>query len=268
MTRLKHKIICGDCMEAMMEFESKSIDMILCDLPYGTTACNWDTVIPFKSLWVQYKRIIKDNGVIVLMSTQPFATMAISSNLEMFKYEWVWCKNTSTGFQHAKNMPLRKHENVLVFSKGAMGHKSLCKNRMFYNPQGIKRVDRVSKKTKNQWGNTCGERPSHKEEYITEFKNYPTSLLYFDNENGLHQTQKPLALFEYLVKTYTSEGDLILDNCVGSGTTLVAAERLNRNSIGIEISKKYCEDSYQRLLNEIGQLRMDKEPSVIERVGF
>jgi site-specific DNA-methyltransferase (adenine-specific) len=133
----RNSVIHGDCLEVMKDIEDESIDMILCDLPYGTTACKWDTIIPFDLLWDHYKRIIKDNGAIVLTGSQPFSSRLIMSNLEMFKYEWIWKKNTSAGFIHAKNKPLKRHENILIFSKGTTVHKGQSKNRMTYNPQGL-----------------------------------------------------------------------------------------------------------------------------------
>lgn len=261
-----HKIICSDCIEKMGEFKPKSIDMILCDLPYGTTACSWDTIIPFEPLWEQYKRIIKDNGAIVLTASQPFTSALVMSNVEMFKYDLIWDKKRGYEPQLANIRPQKSHENIEIF----------CKGKTIYNPQKIllKKIDkrvgggRRNNRVDGTGHNILSSVMSGEKEYKDR---YPLSIHFFSNANQkdkVHPTQKPVALFEYLIKTYTNEGDLVLDNCIGSGTTLVAAERLKRNSIGIEISKKYCEDSYQRLLNEIGQLRMDREPSVIEKIGF
>ena len=202
----------GDCLELMKLIPDKSIDAIISDPPYGTTACKWDTIIPFEPLWEQYKRIIKDNGAIVLTASQPFTSALVMSNIKMFKYEWVWEKNTGAGFIHAKNRPLKKHENVLVFSKGSMGHLSqLGEKRLIYNPQGLIKETTIRKNGVS--GTTIGKRPSHKDNNISEYKNYPNSILVFKNDRGLHPTQKPVALFEYLIKTYTNEGDIVLDNC-------------------------------------------------------
>jgi len=232
--------------EYVKEIPDKSIDMILCDLPYGTTACKWDAVIPFEPLWEQYKRIIKDNGAIVLTASQPFTSALVMSNIKMFKYEWIWEKNTGAGFIHAKNRPLKRHENVLVFSKGSMGHITLLgEKRMIYNPQNLIKQKTIRKNGVS--GTTIGDRPSHHDNLISEFMNYPTTILNYKNDKGLHPTQKPVALFEYLIKTYTNEGDIVLDNCIGSGTTAVACKRLNRNFIGMEIYQNYIDISYKRL---------------------
>jgi site-specific DNA-methyltransferase (adenine-specific) len=238
----------GDCLELMKEIPDGSIDMILCDLPYGTTACKWDSVIPFEPLWEQYKRIIKDNGAIVLFGSEPFSTRTRNSMLELYKYDWVWIKTKSTGFVHAKNMPLKKHENIMVFSKGSMGHASLLGNRrMAYNPQGLvyKRVEH--KGALKKFGGVVGKRPSQKDEFISEYTNYPTTVLEFNSEGSLHPTQKPVALLEYLIKTYTNEGEVVLDNCMGSGSTCVACVNTNRHYIGFELDEKYFEIARQRL---------------------
>jgi len=245
-----NSIICADCLVAMKDIPDKSIDLILADLPYGTTDCSWDTVIPFEPLWAQYKRIIKDNAAIVLTASQPFTSALVMSNIKMFKYCWVWAKQTTTGFQHAKNMPLKNHEDIIIFSGGSMGHANLLKDkRMNYNPQGIVKIDKISKNTRNKWGNIAGHRPSHKEEFITEYENYPRTILNFAGEKGFHPTQKPVALFEYLIKTYTNEGDTVLDNCAGSGTTGVACKQTGRNYILIEKEEAYCKIAESRLRN-------------------
>jgi site-specific DNA-methyltransferase (adenine-specific) len=232
----------------MKDIGDKSIDMILCDLPYGTTACKWDTIIPFEPLWEQYKRIIKDNGAIVLTASQPFTSALVMSNIKMFKYEWIWEKNTGAGFIHAKNRPLKRHENVLVFSKGSMGHLSLLgEKRMKYNPQDLIKQKTIRKNGVS--GTTIGDRPSHHDNLISEYTNYPTTILNYKNDNGLHPTQKPVALFEYLIKTYTSVGDLVLDNCAGSGTTAIACINTNRNYILIEKEPKYIEIIKKRIKN-------------------
>lgn len=248
--QLLNRIIHGDCLEEMKYIEDKSIDMILCDLPYGTTACKWDSVIPFEPLWEQYERIIKDNGAIVLFGSQPFTTTLISSKIELFKYEWIWEKTIGAGFVHAKNMPMKRHENVLVFSKAPMGHKSqLGDRRMMYNPQGLKDVDKIHKRPTSKVGNIIGNRPSQKKEFEVKKEGYPTSVLKFSNGNNhaVHPTQKPVSLCEYLIKTYTNEGDVVLDNCFGSGTTGVAAINTNRNFIGIEKEWEYCEIANNRI---------------------
>src|SRR3990167_3493524 len=239
-----NEIIQGDCLEVMKDIPDKSVDMILCDLPYETTACKWDTIIPFEPLWEQYNRIIKDNGAIVLTASQPFTSALVMSNLKMFKYEWVWGKGRGTGFQIVRYKPLVSHENVLIFSKGTIK----------YNPQMREREKpRISKNK----GTTRQMLVSNGKEYQAEKaldKKYPITEIQFSNndqKNKLHPTQKPIALFEYLIKTYTNEGDLVLDNCAGSGTTGVACENLSRNYILIEKEPKYYEIILKRLRQEV-----------------
>jgi len=244
------KLYHGDCLEVMKDIPDCSVDMILQDPPYNTTDCSfeWDIMTKIDELWGEWKRIIKDIGVIVMTASQPFTTKLIASNYDMFKYEWVWVKNTSTGFQHAKNMPLKKHENVLVFSKGSIGHSSLLKEkRMIYNPQGITLINKTSKNTKNKWGNIAGNRPSHKETFLTEYSNYPVSTLIFDSEKGYHPTQKPTKLMEYLINTYSNENEIVFDGFMGSGTTGVACINTNRNFIGIEKDDNYFKIAKERI---------------------
>jgi len=230
------KIYCGDCLEVMKDIPDKSIDMILCDLPYGTTACKWDTIIPFEPLWKQYKRIIKDNRAIVLTASQPFTSALVMSNPKMFKYCWIWDKTTAKGHLVAKIRPMQQTEDICVFGYGKIN----------YFPQMINRIKSVKSFEAKRTEIMGGESNGYKKEYT---KWYPKTLLIFKTERSLHPTQKPVALFEYFIKTYTNEGDLVLDNCVGSGTTLVACKELNRKGIGIEISKEYCDIAVQRLKN-------------------
>lgn len=242
-----------DCLEGMKYIDDKSIDMILCDLPYGTTACQWDTVIPFELLWEHYERIIKDNGAIVLFGSQPFTSELIHSNLKLFKYEWIWHKKRfNSGFAHAKNKPLKKHENIVVFSFGTTIHKSQSVNRMVYNPQGLQPTVR-KRKTYSNTDVSFGKRPSHGDT-LQKYTNYPQSIIEFDlsehdlvNNKPMHPTQKPVELCEYLIKTYTNEGDLVLDNCMGSGTTAVACINTNRNYIGFELDSKYYNIANKRI---------------------
>lgn len=248
----KNKVLNCDCLEYMPLIADKSIDMILCDLPYGTTACHWDTIIPFEPLWEHYKRIIKDNGAIVLTASQPFTSALVMSNVKMFKYEWVWEKKKfNSGFVHAKNKPLKKHENILVFSGGTTVHKCQSLNRMEYNPQGLLPTNKLRKKNTTHTDTSFAERKSHRDT-LQEYTNYPKSIISFDLEGKpLHPTQKPVALFEYLIKTYTNEGDLVLDNCAGSFTTAVACNNLKRNWICVEKEEKYCLVGEDRLKQEI-----------------
>jgi len=233
-----NKIYNMDCLEGMKYIDDKSIDMILCDLPYGTTACKWDVVIPFEPLWEQYERIIKDNGAIVLFGSQPFTSALVMSNLKLFKYEWIWQKTLATNFMLVKKQPAKKHENILVFYK----------KQPAYNPQmeiGKPYKDKPRKRTVGIHGNA----ETIKEAINNEGTRYPSSVQLFSNGNNgnVHPTQKPVALFEYLIKTYTNEGDLVLDNCIGSGTTAIAALKTNRDFIGIEKEEKYVQIANQRI---------------------
>jgi len=233
-------IICGDCLEEMKKLPGRCIDMILCDLPYGTTACKWDHVIPFEPLWKEYKRLIKDRGAIVLTASQPFTSALVMSNTQDFKYELVWDKCLPTGFALAKIQPLKQHENILVFGKG----------KIIYNPQKEKRpIPRIYNRTQPGYSGSSNLKSHDGKDRVLEYYE-PRSLLTFSNANNKdkqHPTQKPVALFEYLIKTYTNEGDLVLDNCIGSGTTAVAAKRTGRHFIGIELSEEYCEIARKRV---------------------
>jgi site-specific DNA-methyltransferase (adenine-specific) len=237
-----------DCLEGMKLIPDKSIDMILCDLPYGTTSCKWDTIIPFEPLWKQYERIIKDNGVITLTASQPFTSALAMSNIKIFRYQWYWIKNRITGFANAKKQPLRNIEDILVF------YKKLPT----YNPQGLQRINKKCKNGKSVGGETLradikesagkGKLRTEGSEYIQEFTGYPKQTLTdIPEEKKIHPTQKPVALFEYLIKTYTNEGNIILDNCIGSGTTAVACTLNNRKWIGFETDSKYIELANKRL---------------------
>jgi site-specific DNA-methyltransferase (adenine-specific) len=229
------KLMQGDCLELMKDIQDKSIDMILCDLPYGTTRNKWDSIIPLEPLWEQYKRIIKDNGAIVLTAQTPFDKVLGASNLDMLRYEWIWEKTESTGFLNAKKMPLKKHENILVF------YKKLPT----YNPQFTKGTPYSYQKdgiSSDNYGDSKGTN-----KIINEGKRYPVSIITFKKDKGLHPTQKPVALCEYLIKTYTNEGETVLDNCMGSGTTGVACKNLNRNFIGIELDEEYFKIAKERI---------------------
>lgn len=242
----------GDCLELMKGVPDKSVDMILCDLPYGTTACKWDAIIPFEPLWEQYERVIKDNGAIVLTASQPFTTKLINSNMKLFKYNWVWKKAKPTGFSHSKNMPLKDYEDIVVFSKGSIGHAHLIKNRMEYNPQGVYEVSRKIKRNTKGFSGTM-ERKSQTNEYTGKLSGFPKMVIEFSNviQGTVHPTQKPVALFEYLIKTYTNEGETVLDNTMGSGTTGVACKNLNRNFIGMELDETYFNVAKDRIENHV-----------------
>jgi len=240
----KIELLQGDCLEKMKDIPDGSIDMVLCDLPYGTTACKWDTIIPFEPLWEQYKRIIKDNGAIVLTASQPFTSALVMSNVKMFKYEWIWDKTQGANFLMAKKQPLKVHENILVFAK----------NQTKYNP--IKTdadKDKIRPIKDGAISNITGQKQIHSKDYDKE-KRYPKTIIIESSNkkecnklNRKHPTQKPVSLFEYLIKTYTNEGDLVLDNCMGSGTTGVACKNLNRNFIGIELDTGYFRIAEKRI---------------------
>ena len=225
----------GDCLELMKQVPDKSIDLILCDLPYGTTQNKWDTVIPFDKLWAQYNRIIKDNGAILLFSQMPFGANLIMSNPKMFRYEWVWEKENSTGFLNAKKMPLKKHENILVFYK----------HLPTYNPQMREGFKPYYNVRNNPYSSNYGDYKATTAS--SDGTRYPIDIIEFNRDKGLHPTQKPVALLEYLIKTYTNEGDTVLDNCMGSGSTGVACKNTNREFIGMELDEKYYKIACERL---------------------
>lgn len=225
----------GDCLELMKDIPDESIDMILCDLPYGTTKNKWDSVIPLNKLWKSYERIIKDNGAIVLFSQMPFSAELVHSNLKLFKYEWIWRKDNGTGFLNAKKMPLKIHENILVF------YKKLP----LYNPQ----MRTGFKPYKCKQGRHSTNYGAYEQGHITESngERYPIDIIKFKKDSGLHPTQKPVELLEYLIKTYTNENETVLDNCMGSGSTGVACVNTNRNFIGYELDEHYFQIAKERL---------------------
>ncbi|WP_294465439.1 site-specific DNA-methyltransferase [uncultured Ruminococcus sp.] len=235
----------GDCLELMKNIPDKSVDMILCDLPYGKTACRWDTIIPFKSLWENYNRIIKDNGAICLFGTEPFSTELRHSNLKIFKYDLIWDKLSTFGFLDCKFRPLKNFEIISVFSKGGCSNGS--KIPMKYNPQGVVYHNKKSRKKTN---NEVFHSPIEKEHYSTG-ENFPRSIVKYKIEKGFHPSQKPVPLLEYLIKTYTLEGDTVLDNCMGSGSTGVACVNTNRNFIGMELDEHYFEVAQNRIYDTV-----------------
>ena len=238
----------GDCLDLMKDIPDNSIDMVLADIPYGTTACKWDSVIPFEPMWEQLKRIVKDNGAICLFGSEPFSSHLRMSNIEMYKYDWVWEKSRPTGFLEAKNKPMKKHELISMFSMGASANG--CKNRITYNPQGLKEINKKMRNSIN--ADILGVRKSRPvgREYVKTHTNYPNTILKFQSESKtVHPTQKPVALLEYLIKTYTLEGETVLDFTCGSGSTGVACKNLNRKFIGIEKDDKYFEIAQKRIEN-------------------
>lgn len=238
----KIELIQGDCLELMKEIPDKSIDMILCDLPYGTTQNKWDSVIPFEPLWSHYWRVLKPNGAVVLTAAQPFTSVLVTSQLDRFKYQWVWEKSKVTGVLNAKKQPLRNHEDVLVFYR----------QQPTYNPQGVVPCSIRANTGRSSSGKSSGNygaiTQTEDGTYGQTQTGYPRSVLKVASEGKtVHPTQKPVALFEYLIKTYTNEGDLVLDNCMGSGTTGVACKNLNRNFIGIELDPEYFKIAEKRI---------------------
>lgn len=327
---MKNKIYYGDCLELMPLIPDKSIDMILCDLPYGTTACKWDVIIPFEPLWSQYKRVIKDNGAIVLTASQPFTSALVMSNIKMFKYEWIWIKNKTVGFTYCKTQPLRNTENILVFQNEnyeygknqdgreyfnemrkyigktikeinlIMGnryaeHCFYYKSKQFnlpdketyeklthifnlrkwidyidfidllkwdikYNPQGLTKmvIPKIVNKRNNDKKWVYSVESLTGKDYTVEYEDYPRQTLFFDAEtNTIHPTQKPAALFEYLIRTYTNEGETVLDNCAGSGTTAIACINTNRNYICIEKDEKYFNIAEKRIKTHLMQQKFE-----------
>jgi site-specific DNA-methyltransferase (adenine-specific) len=242
-----NKIIQGDCLEVMKQIPDKSIDMILCDLPYGTTACHWDTIIPFEQLWAQYKGIIKNNGAIVLTASQPFTSALVMSNIKMFKYEWIWDKLRGSGFNYARYQPMRQHENILVFYEKPPA----------YNSDGELYEKPVTYKMAGTPSDSAHMTHTDKDRITTATHHKKTSVIQFKkvNQNAVHPTQKPVALFEYLIRTYTNSGDLVLDNCIGSGTTAIACMRTGRNFIGIEQEQKYVDIANKRIEEEKENLK-------------
>lgn len=235
------KLLHGDCLQLMKDIPDGSVDLVLCDLPYGTTDCSWDSVLPFEKLWAEYNRLLKQDGAAVLFAAQPFTTQLIQSNRKAFRYCWYWMKNQATGFTFAKYQPMRKVEDICVFYRK---HGT-------YNPQGLiairgGKVKHDRRKPGGQFynRNLAGT-------YTPRFKNYPKNVLEYNTERGLHPTQKPVPLLEYLVRTYTNEGDTVLDNCMGSGSTGVAVKRVGgRHFIGMEQNKVYF-DIAQRRIEEV-----------------
>ena len=229
------KIYNMDCLEGMKQIPDGSIDAIICDLPYGTTANKWDSIIPLDQLWAQYKRIIKRGGPIVLFAQQPFSTILGASNIAWLKYEWIWQKEAGSGFLNAKHAPLKDHENILVFYNA----------QPTYNPQMRKGTPYKCKK-----GGVSSNYDNKDKNIVTinEGERYPLTVIKFDREqDAFHPTQKPVDLLRYLVKTYTNEGDTILDNCMGSGTTAGACLKEKRHFIGFELNKEYYDKACLRI---------------------
>ena len=231
-------LMLGDCLERMKEIPDGSVDMVMTDPPYGTTACKWDSVIPLEPMWEQLKRIIKPNGAIVMTASQPFTSVLVTSNLKSFKYCWYWEKEKAGNFQLAKKRAMKRIEDICVF------YSSQCA----YNPQNLIECNKVIKNNTSKGGSmghmsSVGKRTS----YYQKYTNYPNDRLNFKNEKGIHESQKPVALMEYLIKTYTNEGETVLDFTMGSGTTGVACVNLGRSFIGIEMDENYFNIASDRI---------------------
>ena len=259
----------GDCLVEMKKIDNHSVDLILCDLPYGTTdrsgvekkngnnrLLKWDTVIPLESLWLEYKRVLKPKGAVVLTADQPFTSKLIMSNIEWFKYEWIWKKKKTTGFLHANYRPMKQTEDVVVFSPAHAAAASRHGGNMTYNPQGLIEKKVKKKNDPNRLGKFLhnpehmgkGNKLLHETEYEQKFTNYPSEIIEFGlDRNVVHETQKPVALMEYLIRTYSNEGEIVLDNCMGSGTTGVACINTNRKFIGIEKKDEYYDAAKKRI---------------------
>lgn len=236
----------GDCLELMNNIPDKSVNMILCDLPYGTTQCSWDNIIPFEPLWEQYNRVIKGNGVICLFGSEPFSSSLRLSNLKAYKYDWIWEKSKATGFLNAKKQPLRAYENICIFYKKQSTYNPQMVQGKVYN-KGI----RKKQTTNDVYGNFLQTKVESKDGL-----RYPRNVLYYKTAETegqtYHKTQKPIALLEYLIRTYTDEGDVVLDNCMGSGSTGVACLNTNRKFVGIEIDNTYFEIAKKRIEETVG----------------
>ena len=244
------QLINGDCLEEMLKLTAHSVDAIITDLPYGTTVCKWDSVIPFEPMWAGVRHALKPNGVFITTASQPFTSALVMSNVNWFKHEWIWSKSRTVGFLNAKNAPLKKHENIVIFSEGTTANKS--SRNITYNPQGLRGINAVRKSVSQPNETIVGNRPSRQGDYSAAHAGYPNSVISFQNENKqTHPTQKPVALLEYLIKTYTNEGETVLDICMGSGTTGVACANTNREFIGIEKDPDYFLIAQERIKKAI-----------------
>lgn len=272
------KIFNEDCLEGMKRIEDGIVDFVLTDLPFGIIDCGWDKQIDLKKFWAEIKRVLKPQSSAALFASGKFVYELVNSNYDWYKYKWVWVKNTATCFVHAKNQPMHKYEEILIFSGGVVNHESLSPNtRMKYFPQGVKDIEPTQKKTSrgrlvgissqlrgatvkcqgttrfnatNKFGNAYGRRPSQKEIYTQTKTGYPSDVLNFNVVNTNHKinsSQKPVDLLEYLIKTYTNEGEIVLDATIGSGSTAVAAINTNRHFIGFETEKKFYEIAKERI---------------------
>ena len=242
------KLFKGDCLELMKGIPDESIDMILCDLPYGTSANKWDKILPAKILWGQYLRIIKPKGAIVLFASGQFTNKLINSQNDIYRYKWVWEKNRRGNFVNAKNRPMTSYEEICVFSKGITANTKNTDLKMNYYPQGLIEINKIKKHCDTNFGTMAGKRPSHKKVTVQKYTNYPSDILKFGCvSKPEHPTQKPLELLEQLIRTYTRENETVLDNTMGSGSTEVACVNTNRNFIGMELDEGYFKIAKERI---------------------
>lgn len=243
---MRSVLVHADCFDVFPYIEDKSVNLILCDLPYGTTACKWDSILPFDKLWKEYERIITDNGAIVLTASQPFTSALVMSNPKLFKYEWIWKKTRYSGNLNATRMPLKAHENILVFAKGKAPYYPIKTDAPEHLIDKRKNVNPSVVKDGGAYNGSKGFVNIRKKDDGTR---YPTTVQEFKNpnNNSLHPTQKPLELMKYLIKTYSNEDDVVMDNCMGSNTTGLACKELNRQYIGIEKEKAYYDISVKRV---------------------
>lgn len=245
----------GNCLEKLKFVKNQSVDLVLCDLPYGTTGCKWDSIIDLNSLWKEYERVLKYHGSVVLFSAQPFTTKLINSNFKNYRYSWIWLKNNVTGFCFAKWQPMRQYEEICVFAFNKNKNTKLI-----YNPQGLKPTTVKIRKTRKP---TEIYRQGLNKTTIQQWTNYPRNVLKFNKEpKSLHPTQKPVALLEYLIKTYTNDGMTVLDNTMGSGSTGVACINTNRNFIGIELEEKYFNIAKERIEQSLNEKLINCDNSV------
>lgn len=258
----------GDCLEKMKEIEDNSVDLICCDLPYGSTKCKWDTIIDLDEMWKEYTRIIKrPHGVICLFGQQPFTSRLVASNYNWFKYNLIWKKNKTTQYLLANYRPMKCTEDICVFSPGGAAAASKHKGNMTYNPQGLKAVEIKKKNSEKRIGKMLNQ-PHHlgpnnkllsNTEYTQKFTNYPNEIIEFDIESDtIHETQKPIKLLEFLIKTYSNVGYTVLDNTMGSGSTGIACINTNRKFIGIELEDKYFTLSGNRIKNHMDSIKQNE----------
>ena len=272
----------GDCLVKMNKVAEQSVDLVLCDLPYGTTdrkgvqnngnnrVLEWDNVIPLNELWDHYRRVLKPTGSVVLTADQPFTSQLVMSNIEWFKYEWIWKKKKTTGFLHANARPMKETEDILIFSPlGASGGSKKANKNMTYNPQGLIEKNVKKKNSAKRLGNFLhnpehmgkNNKLLHDTEYEQQYTNYPSEIIEFGlDKDSVHPTQKPIALMEYLILTYSNEGETVLDNCMGSGTTGVAAVMNDRNFIGIEMDQKYYDYAKKRIEDAVPVQKVAQDP--------